>query len=86
LKDQKKETQVVGNMISDKVIEEAYLKAEEFSNKLPFEFFWDYAGIDKQQLKDTVIQCFVAGYIEAKKNELVGKKKISYETSKMSEL
>ncbi len=52
--------------MSDELIKEALDKAEEYCKSLPFEFYWDFAGVDKELLRDTVAICFATGYLKAK--------------------
>jgi hypothetical protein len=52
--------------ISNELLREAMDKAEEFCKKLSFEFYWDFAEVDKEKLRETVALCFATGYLKAK--------------------
>jgi hypothetical protein len=54
-----------GNVIFEELLREASEKGHEYCDKIPFEFYWDFAGIDKDFIKETIIFIFMDGYIEA---------------------
>lgn len=54
----------------DKDIVEACDKAEDFCKRLPFEFYWDFAEVDKDKLLETVCCCFIEGYLEGRRESI----------------
>lgn len=51
-------------MNTEELIEDAADRAEEFVKKLSFEFYWDFAGVDKKLLNDAIERCFEQGYVD----------------------
>lgn len=51
-------------MNNEELLKNAGDRAEEFVKKLSFEFYWDFAGIDKKLLNDTIELCFEIGYMD----------------------
>jgi hypothetical protein len=49
------------------MLTEASEKSQTFANKLPFEIYWDFAGTNKELLKETLELVYFAGYFEAMK-------------------
>lgn len=56
-------------MMHEELLKEADKKADEFCDKLSFEFYWDFIDIDKEFLQETVSLIFIEGYMTAKTKE-----------------
>lgn len=55
-------------MTNNELLEEAFDNSERFSVTVPFEVYWDFAGIDKEKLRELIELSYVAGYMDGKTN------------------
>lgn len=51
---------------TDSETKKAFDNAKEYCDRLPFEFYWDFAGIDKKLLYETVMICYADGYLKGR--------------------
>lgn len=50
--------------MSNELLQKAVDEAEKFCQNLSFEFWWDFAEVDKEKLRETVELCFLHGYLK----------------------